>query len=191
MDSRVSEAIKALRKGGIIVYPTETLYGLGADINNEAAVKRIYELKGRQADAPVSIAVAKEEVMVYAEVSDAAERIIRDYLPGPVALLLKKKGVHEWITKNEYVGIRVPDNPIALGIVEEFGPIVSTSANKSGEPAAHSVEDISREVLDNADYVIDAGPTKYKGPSTILRVDHAVEVVRQGVFDAGKIQGSW
>ena len=89
--NKIDKAVSMLKKGGVIVYPTETVYGLGADIENEKAVNKIYEIKGREKIKSLSIACLKEDIGKYAEVSDLAKFFIDNFLPGPVTLVLKKK----------------------------------------------------------------------------------------------------
>ena len=104
-------------------------------------------------------------------------------------LLEKKVTVPRWISETEFVGIRVPENEIAYEIVSKFGAITSTSANVTGQAPPVSFSEIDKEILDKVDLAIDDGETKYKGPSTIVKVTDEVEVVREGVFDAGKLKG--
>ncbi|MFH1425052.1 MAG: L-threonylcarbamoyladenylate synthase [archaeon] len=183
MKLEIEKAVEVLKSGGVIVYPTETLYGLGADVFNEAAVKKIYELKGRDFNKPLSIAVLKEEVGKYAEVNEKAQELIDKYLPGPLTLVLKKKEiVPAWVTDTEYVGIRVPDEESVLEIIRQVGPIASTSANLSGGEEPVKVEQIPQSILDGVDLVIDGGTTKENGPSTVVKVENGVEVLRRGVL---------
>ena len=185
----VEKAIEVLKNGGVVVYPTETLYGLGANIADEFAVGKVEGIKGREG-IPISIAVTREEIGKYAYISELAKKIIDEFLPGPLTLLLKKKiTVPRWISETDFVGIRVPENEIAYDIVSGFGAITSTSANVTGQAPPVSFSEIGKDVLDKADFAIDDGETKYKGSSTIVRVTDTVEVVREGVFDAGKLEG--
>ncbi len=182
---QISNAVEVLKKGGVIIYPTETVYGLGADIKNMKAVERIYEIKGREQTKAVSIACLKEDIEKYAEVSDLARFLIDNFLPGPVTLILKKKSsVKEWITKSDYVGIRVPDNKTVQEILKKFGSaIVTTSANISGKKDYVNAKEIPRGIKKKVDLVIDEGTTKYKGPSTVVQVNGNIKVLRHGVLD--------
>ena len=184
MESEIEKAIKVLKNGGLIVYPTETVYGIGADIFNQEAVNRIYELKGRETTKSLSIAIEKTEIGTYAEVNESVQELIENYLPGPLTLILKKKEkVPDWISPNPYVGIRVPENKTVQRIIQEFGPITSTSANLSGQKEPTNCEDISKQIKNGVDYVLDEGETKYKGPSTVVKVNDKVEILRKGVLD--------
>ena len=184
-EDKISKAVSILQKGGVIVYPTETVYGLGADIQNTKAVDRIYEIKGREQTKSVSIACLKEDIKKYAEVNELARFLIDEFLPGPLTLVLKKKKtVPSWITKSNYVGIRIPDNEFAQKLLEKFGgAIVSTSANISGKKDPVSAEEVPKAIKKKVDLVISKGQTKYKGPSTVIQVDGKLKILRHGVLD--------
>ena len=184
-EDKISKAVSILKKGGVIIYPTETVYGLGADIQNKEAVDRIYGIKGRETTKSVSIACLKGDIGKYAEISDMAKFLIDNFLPGPVTLVLKKKEtVPEWITASDYVGIRVPENKTVQEILKKFrGAIVTTSANVSGKKDATSGKGVSKEVKEKVDLIIDEGETKYKGPSTVVQVNGKIKILRHGVLD--------
>lgn len=183
--SKISKAVSILKKGGVIVYPTETVYGLGADIRNKKAVSKIYEIKGRAQTKALSIACLKEDIGKYVEISGLAKFLIDNFLPGPVTLVLKKKkSVKSWITKSDYVGIRVPDNKTTQEILEKFGgAITSTSANVSGKKDPISAKGIDKRIKEKVDFVIAEGKTKYKGQSTVLQINGKIKVLRHGVLD--------
>ena len=181
----IDKAVQILRKGGVIVYPTETVYGLGADIKNKKAIEIIYAIKGREKTKALSIACLKEDIEKYAEVNDLARILIDNFLPGPITLVLKKKRtVSNWITKSKYVGIRVPDNETAQKIIRKFGrAIVSTSANISGRKDPTSTKAVAKSIKKKVDLVIDEGETKYKQSSTVVQVNGKVKVLRHGVIE--------
>jgi len=177
---RLYEAIRVLREGGVIVYPTETVYGLGADIFNKNAVEKVYKLKGRGFDKPLSIAMRREDVDEFAFVSDTQLIDLEAVLPGPVTIVAKKKKVPDWITNTDFVGIRVPDHPDAYELVSRFGSITSTSANKAGGKSPIKIEEIPKSILDKVDCVVDAGETHYKQGSTVIKVTDSIEILREG-----------
>lgn len=173
----VSRAISIVREGGVIAYPTETVYGIGALAGNTAAVRRIYAVKQRPESMPLSIAVSSLEMLesvAYVERRD----FIRKFMPGPVTVILKKKPVlPDILTAGAAsVGIRYPDCPMALDLIRGSGPIVSTSANLHGHPDPVSAEQITVDV----DYILDGGRSKYAGPSTIVDLQE-YRIVRKGV----------
>ncbi|MEM4360700.1 MAG: L-threonylcarbamoyladenylate synthase [Candidatus Anstonellaceae archaeon] len=163
----IKEASKILKKGGIIIYPTDTLYGLGGDGTNSKTIKKIMKIKRRKKDA-FSVIVAKSKIKKYCKIEKQYYKKLDKLLPGPYTFLLEaKKKIAA--TKNKTIGIRVPKNKFCLRLAEKFGkPIISTSANISGKSPKFRVEDIEKEIKDKVDLIIDGGPTKYKIGSTIV-----------------------
>lgn len=183
MNEDIKETAEILKKGGVVIYPTETVYGLGADIFDEDAVKRVSDIKGWKERRPISIAVKEEDIEKFANVDDNSLELI-DLLPGPMTLVLEKKSiVPDWITPTDYIGIRVPESETAMDLVKKSGPITSTSANISGQPAPFCVENIDKKIRKKADYILDDGETKYKSPSTVVKIDEDIEILRDGVLE--------
>jgi|TARA_Y100000310_G_scaffold9580_2_gene10127 L-threonylcarbamoyladenylate synthase len=177
----ISEVLSALKNGGIIIYPTDTVYGLGADIHSETAVEKIHNLKDRTAkEKPISILLKKEWIPDYAELSVLAEKRIEELLPGPYTIVLRKTDkIPLWITNQDYVGIRVIDNIIVNEVLDKFNsPITTTSANLRGAPPPKSIDEIPDVILNSADAVIDTGPIISKGPSTVIKINEKEEVLR-------------
>lgn len=149
-----SEAASIIRQGGVVAFPTETVYGLGADAGNEAAVSRIFEIKGRPADNPLIIHLSgSEEAAQFAEeIPVEAQRLMESCWPGPLTLILRKRpGVSTLVTAGlRTVALRVPDHPLALELIRRSGPLAAPSANRSGRPsptkAAHVREDFGDSV---------------------------------------------
>jgi L-threonylcarbamoyladenylate synthase len=172
MDQKILfKAISALKSGGVIVYPTDTLYGLGADIYNDKAVKKVFNIKNRPFDMPLSVAVSCiEDLEKIAFVDINAKKIIEKLFPGKLTLILKKKKtVSNLVTGGlENIAIRIPDNPIALGILSDFGPLTCTSANIHGKDTPTVINDICMQFKGaDIDFYIDHG--KLEGePSTIV-----------------------
>lgn len=159
------EAAAVIKRGGLVVIPTDTLYALSASALSEEAVKRVFAAKGRDFDKPVSIIVHDvEEIGKYAETVPGIEK----YLPGPYTLLLKRKmgtALPEILTAGlDKIGIRIPDHPIPVKLAELCGPLTATSANLSGGKNPTRIEEVTVE----ADLAIDDGPTKLGRPSTIV-----------------------
>jgi L-threonylcarbamoyladenylate synthase len=183
----IDTAVRVLKKKGIIIYPTETLYGLGCDISSEKAVNKLKGLKGRDFDKPISILVKKEWIKDYAQVSGKAQEYIDNYLPGALTLVLKKtKKVPTWITNTNYVGIRVSMDETANELLESFGkPITSTSANKSGAHEPTRFVDVSEDIVKWCDYSLNKGKTELAGASTVIKINDGVEMLREGVLYIG------
>ena len=157
MDADALErAAAAIRAGELVVYPTETVYGLGADALDSDAVERVFEAKGRDRSKPVSFAVPTFESAVeaaYVRASDREREFADEFLPGPVTLLCERGSVVPDVLTagRDRVGVRVPDCEPALEFLERADrPVTATSANVSGEPSARRVADIGDRVLDEA-----------------------------------------
>jgi len=150
----VVEAAEIIKSGGIVAFPTETVYGLGADVFNEGAVKKIFEVKGRPADNPLIVHIAdKEDVEKIAFVNENAKKLIDKFWPGPLTIILKKKDIPDIVTAGlDSVAIRMPRNETALELIRKSGMIAAPSANLSGKPSATNF----KHVLDDFDGKVDA-----------------------------------
>lgn len=193
-EHRFAECVASVRAGGLVVYPTETLYGIAADPFNEAAVKRVFMAKRRPFDMPLSVAVSDARMLeTVAVISPEARRLIDRFLPGPLTILMAKKPtVPDILTSGtSQVGIRIPDHPFALKFVRAYGPLVATSANRHSHPdpvtCAMAQEDLGRAI----DIYVDGGRTRLQAPSTIVDVSEGkVEVIRPGVLPAEAIEAA-
>jgi L-threonylcarbamoyladenylate synthase len=154
-EEAIGRAAEVIRGGGLVAFPTETVYGLGADAMNERAIRKIFEAKGRPADNPLIIHVGhrNEVERVAEEVSDKAWRLINDFWPGPLTLVLKRKGaVPASVSAGlPTVAVRMPGNAIAISLIRRAGtPIAAPSANRSGRPsptsAAHVLDDLDGQI---------------------------------------------
>jgi tRNA threonylcarbamoyl adenosine modification protein (Sua5/YciO/YrdC/YwlC family) len=187
----IHQVVKCLDQGGVIVYPTDTIYGIGCDIFNKKAVKKVYQLKKRDVRKPFSFICADlSDVTRYAQVSNFAFKIMRRRLPGPYTFVLEATRIVPDIlmTKQRTVGIRIPENTIAKTIVESLGrPLVTTSANISGEDALGDPSEIEEVMGKQLDMVIDGGII-FSEPSTVINlIDDEVEILRQGCGDTSWI----
>jgi len=154
----VERAAAAVRDGDLVVYPTETVYGLGADALAETAVERVFEAKRRPREKPVSLAVPSADAALdYVRATDRERRFMDEFLPGPVTVLCEKRPeVPDALTGGrERAGVRVPDHEGALALLEAVAPITATSANVSGRPSATRVADLDDEIRDAAAVVLD------------------------------------
>jgi tRNA threonylcarbamoyl adenosine modification protein (Sua5/YciO/YrdC/YwlC family) len=187
----IQRVVDCLKQGGVIAYPTDTSYGIGCDIFNKKGVKKIYQIKQRDPRKPFSFICADlSDVANYCQVSNFAFKTMRRNLPGPYTFVLEATRVVPDLltTKQRTVGIRIPDNSIALSIVRELGhPLVTTSANVSGEEPYHDPIAIEEHLGKMLDFVIDGG-ILLGDPSTVISlVDDQVEVLRQGSGDTSWI----
>ena len=191
-DDAVAMAAEDVAAGKLIVYPTETVYGIGADIYNESAVKSLYVVKNRPFDMPLSVAVSDKAMLErVAVLNENADKLIKAFLPGPLTIIIKKQPDVPDIgtSSSQKVGIRIPDNRFALELVRRTGPIVATSANLHSHPDAVCVDTAINDFGDSVDTYVDAGACTLGQPSTIVwLMDKEVEIVRQGAIPADKIK---
>jgi L-threonylcarbamoyladenylate synthase len=168
--------------GGVIVYPTETVYGLGANALDEQAVMRVFQIKKRPLSMPIFLAVSNFDMLRnVAEVTREDMDLLEQLLPGPISVLVRRKSIVPDILTagSPMVGIRYPDHELALRIIDLAGPITSTSANRTGSPAPTSAASVSREIEDRVDMVVDGGKCSYSEPSTLLNLEKR-EIIRPG-----------
>lgn len=183
---QLGEAILALQNNDLVIFPTETVYGLGANALNEEAVDKIFKAKGRPSNNPLIVHLAsKEDIFKYAYVENDIEKTLIDaFMPGPFTLILKKK---ELIPNNvtcglDTVGIRIPSNEIAHRLLLDCSlPIAAPSANLSTKPSGTNVKDIFLEFEKNVPYIIDGGDTLVGLESTVVKViDSVPTILRPG-----------
>jgi L-threonylcarbamoyladenylate synthase len=178
----LTDAVAAIRRGDLVVYPTETVYGLGGDALDAEAIERVFEAKGRARDRPLSLAVPELSAAAeYAHPSDRERAFCERFLPGPVTVLLERTGrvPDVLVSGRDRVGVRVPDHDVARTLARRTGPITATSANRSGEGSARRIEEIDPSIRDRA-VVIDDGETPGT-ESTVVDVSQG-EIVRRGAL---------
>ena len=166
----INEAVEVLAGGGVVLYPTDTVYGLAANIFNNKAVRKVFEIKERSLLKPLSILVSDNDaISLVAKVSNAQKSIIDSYLPGPYTFILPKQRIVPRVVTSgsTFVGVRVPDNDIARGLAKIF-PITTTSANLSDKEVLANPLEIVKQLNGDVDLVIDAGPIKSKRASVII-----------------------
>ena len=179
--SDIEAAAAAIRGGELAVYPTETVYGLGADALDPGAVERVFETKGRDRDDPVSMAVPDVETAGrYTDPSERERSFMREFLPGPVTVVVDRGDrVPDILTAGrDRVGVRVPDHEVALALLDRVAPVTATSANESGRPSARRVADLHECVRERVTAVVDDGETP-GGGSTVVDVERGT-VHRRG-----------
>lgn len=193
---RVDEAARILSRGGVVAFPTDTVYGLGADIHNQSAIDRVYEIKGRPKDAPLPVLIA--DISHLSDVVDHPEpfalHLAELAWPGGITLVLATSlPLPSAVLQDGCVGVRVPDDPFCLRLLNAFGgPITGTSANRSGSPPAINAKQVKAQLGDAVDYVLDIGESQQKKPSTVVRIrGERVEVLREGVVPTAAIMDTW
>jgi L-threonylcarbamoyladenylate synthase len=181
-------AANAVRDGDLVVYPTETVYGLGADALDPDAVERVFAAKGRDRADPISLAVPDvEAALEYVQVSDRERRFMGRFLPGPVTVVCDRRDpVPDALTAGlDRVGVRIPDHDLALALLERVAPITATSANVTGRPSVTRLADLDPEIREAAAVVLDGGETGGTA-STVVDVERN-EIHRRGTI-AGEIE---
>lgn len=188
----IRKAVEVLRDGGVIIYPTDTVYGLGCDLFNKRGIEKIYEIKKRSKKEPLSFVCADlKDISRYALVSDYAYKTMRRLLPGPYTFILPASRLVPKIIlpKRQTTGIRVPDHPISLALVQELGqPVISTSV-KTEDGELLNDPYMIREIFSHCvDLIIDGGVIPAAPSSIISLVDDQVEVIRVGKGDVSAFQ---
>jgi tRNA threonylcarbamoyl adenosine modification protein (Sua5/YciO/YrdC/YwlC family) len=183
----IKRVIEVLERGGVIGYPTDTIYGIGCDLFNKEAIGRIYRLKKHNRNKPLSFICSDlKDISRYAYVSNYAYKTMRRLLPGAYTFILEAtKVVPKMVmTKQKTVGIRVPDNPICLALVGELGhPIISTSVYRPDEELYSDPREIEERFGKSLDLVIDGGIIVAEHSSVIDLTDEVPEVIRRGKGD--------
>lgn len=191
---KLKEPAKIIKDGGIVIFPTETVYGIGTNGFNEESIRKIYELKKRDFSKPISLLVSNMEMvkMVAEDISDLEYFLMKRFFPGPFTIILKKKkDVPDILTANgDTVGVRMPSGEIAKKLIEYAGvPIATPSANISGKPSGTNINDIIKDFEGKVDYIIDNGESKLGVASTIVKVVNNIpHILREGSITKEEIE---
>ncbi|MCX5854506.1 MAG: L-threonylcarbamoyladenylate synthase [Deltaproteobacteria bacterium] len=187
----IKKAAEVLRDGGVIIYPTDTVYGLGCDLFNKKGIERIYDIKRRNKKQPFSFVCADlKDISRYARVSDYAYKTMKRLLPGPYTFILEASRLVPKIIlpKRQTTGIRVPDNRICLALVRELGqPIISTSVKTDNGDILSDPYEIREKLGHRVDLVIDGGILVPEQSSVVNLVDDMIEVIRVGKGDVSTL----
>ena len=180
----LAEALTALRGGGLVIVPTETVYGLAADDRNPAALAKLFEAKGRPQDKPIALLAAGVDELERhgAKLPPAARRLAAKFWPGPLTLVLDSPA--------GWLGFRIPDHPATLALLRVWGGVLAvTSANRSGEPPATTAAAALAMLAPFVALALDAGPAAGGVPSTVVKVDgERVEMLRAGAIAEEEIR---
>ena len=185
LDATAVDRIRGcLAKGGLVVHPTDTVYGLAADPFQEAAVARLYAAKERPREMAVSMTVAEvDDIFRYAVRTPLAENFCRKNLPGPYTVVLRATpdAPRALVNRQGLVGLRIPDHPIPRLIAKAYGPVTTTSANRHGQPSPTSCDEAKAQLGEAIDLYIDAGPSPIGQESTVVDLSGPkAKVLRQG-----------
>ena len=181
-ESELDEISSAIKDGKLVIFPTETVYGIGASIYNNDALKNIFITKGRAQDNPLILHVSSKEMIkdVVTDISDIENKLIDAFMPGPFTLILnKKKHISNIVSANlDTVGIRMPDSKIARTIIEKSNtPIAAPSANLSTKPSCTNLNDLLEDFNNKVPYIIDGGASKIGVESTVVKVINGIPTI--------------
>ena len=188
--SEIDKAVAQLRSGNLVAFPTDTVYGIGADVFNEVAVRRIFAAKKRDINKPLQILIAhKGDLKTIAKnPSEVLDRLASEFWPGPLTIVMAAKEDFPLRVRcgRDTIGVRMPADIIALKLIEAFGaPVAATSANISGYPDPVNAEEVMKYLGDKVHVILDSGSTPGNVPSTVLDISvHPPIILRQGKLSA-------
>lgn len=187
----MERAARILHLGGLVVYPTETVYGLGANIIDAGAIQKVIEAKGRAPNKPISIAFRDvAHASRFAEFNPAALRLAEFFLPGPLTMILPAKVDLGEAFGGDKIAVRISSSPVLQAILSKVKfPVTATSANTSGKAEPISARDSIEQIGDKVDLVLDAGTCEHSKPSTLVEVtDENVVILREGAVPKARIR---
>lgn len=192
----LQEAAEQIKNGNLVLFPTETVYGIGAKATDAKAVQKIFKAKGRASDNPLIVHVASMQMVenISMQITDLERKIMEKFWPGPLTIILKRKGeeiIPNEVTANlDTVGVRMPSHPIAKMLIQKAGvPIAAPSANVSGKPSGTVIEDIIEELQEKVDYILDGGTSDIGLESTVIKVvGSKIIILRPGKITKEQLQ---
>jgi L-threonylcarbamoyladenylate synthase len=193
-EGSLAEAVAVLRGGGLIAYPSDTVYGLGAAASNERAVARAFAVKGRLSEKALPLLLADVEDIgrLCAEVPPSAQLLVERFWPGPLTLVLRRSPSFQSaaVGSGDSVALRVPDHFFLRQLIRALGePITGTSANRSGRPSCRTAREVQRQLGGAVDLIIDGGPSRAGWESTVVDITFQPPViVRQGAIAGAEVE---
>lgn len=189
----VDEAVRVLRDGGLVCYPTDTVYGIGAAAGDDAAVRRLFAVKGRPLDKPLPLLLADvSDAARVAEVTPLAKALAGRFWPGALTIVMRKAVSYRSLALagGDTVALRVPDHGLVRRIVRGLGePITGTSANRTGTRAPISAAEVAFQVGEMVELIIDGGQSRTRLESTVIDITHdEPEIVREGAVSRGEVE---
>jgi L-threonylcarbamoyladenylate synthase len=196
LQREIEKGVKILQKGGVMAFPTDTVYGLGADAFNATAVERIYEIKNRpkHRQFPLLIAAAERLTTLADPIPEIAWFLARRFWPGGLTLVLPKTdSVPAYLAPGPTIAVRIPDHPVCLALIQRLGnPVIGTSANISGQPAALTAEEVGQQLGGKIDFIINGGKCPGGKESTVVDVTHESPIIlRQGIIPSDEIDKAY
>ena len=191
LENQMDEICDVIQKGGIVAFPTETVYGVGIHFNDEEALERLMEAKNRDYSKAITLMVAdKADISQYAYISPQAQKMIDQFMPGMITLIFKKKeSVHDSMTNGKStIGIRIPDSEFVLSLLKKVGPMLVTSANLSQHSNTTSTQEVLNQLDGRIDLVVD-GKTSDNIASTVVDVSQdEIKILRAGKITKEQIE---
>ena len=191
---KLKEPAQIIKNGGIVIFPTETVYGIGTNGLDENAIKKLYEVKQRPLNKPISLLVNNIEMVdkIAKNITEVEYKLMERFFPGPLTIILEKRDiVPDILTSNtNTVGIRMPSGEIAKKLIGFAGvPIATSSSNISGKPSGINIADIKKDLEGKVDCFIDNGESELGIPSTVIRIiDNIPHILRQGAISEEEIR---
>lgn len=180
----MNKVVDIIDNGGLVIMPTDTIYGIVGDATNEKTIKRVFELKKRDGSKAILMLVSDIDMLkeYVDDISEEETKLIEEFWPGPLTIIFKKKNVSDLLTGGlDTVGIRCPDDERLLNVIKELNrPILSTSVNVSGGLQATSIDVIDESIINNVDYVIDDGECNKVASTIVIVKNKNVKVLREG-----------
>lgn len=173
----------------VIIFPTDTVYGIGTPIMDTEGIKKIYQIKGRSFDKPLALLAASiEAVEPYAIVTNAVRRLASAFWPGGLTLILKTQPDYEKATGEKTLGVRIPNHPLALELLEKYGPMKTTSVNQSGEAPINQYDEIKAKYNDQVDHIYENDQPILEVASTVLDLSNMkIKILRSGAISEKEI----
>lgn len=187
----MKEIVEVIKNGGVVIMPTDTIYGIIADATNEKAIQKVYEMKKRNENKPMLMLVNGIKMLnqYVSSINDIEKKLIDELWPGALTIIFNKKNVSDLLTGGlGTVGIRYPDNELLINIMNELNvPLLSTSVNVSGDASATCIDNINESILNNVDYVYDVGECKGEASTIVVVKDSELRVLREGSIKSNEI----
>lgn len=190
----IQHAVDVLNNGGLVAFPTDTVYGVAASIHNDESIERLYFVKGRMSTKAIAVLISRtSELSIVAQnFSNTAVVFADEFWPGPLTIVLEKHpDIPEVISPLPTIGVRIPDHPVALSLLEAAGPLAVTSANLSGQPSAQSAADVMTQLENRIHLIIDGGNSPGGVPSTVVDCTSSeLKILRDGPISFEQLQSS-
>lgn len=183
----INEIVRTIESGGVVIFPTETVYALACDLYSSSSIARLKNIKNREAKKPLSVLCKDFFQMSELVKTTSYESFIKKYIPGPVTFVLEcqdkyKYLLHDLNQQTPTLGVRIPDHVISQAILAKLNkPIIATSVNYSGQKAATNIQEVPKEILSQADYILDGGESLIGVSSTVIDLSqNKMKILRQG-----------